>query len=335
MKKEVKAVVKKAATRAVAKGKAKKAKNKRGFIKIVAALVILVAVAIGVNFALGNPIGSAVQTFLDNQEQAPQQVVTAAEGEIRVHFIDVGQGDAILLQSDDNAVLIDGGINRRATTDSLVAYLRDVGVTRLDYVVSTHPHADHVGGLPTILREFEVGHVLMPDLMHTTNIFTQFLEAIDELDIPVTMPNRYDENFFQAGIIHMHMVNPGHGPYRAPRDLNDVSIIVRMVHGETSFIFTGDAEIPAEQRILESGVNISADVMLAGHHGSRTSSHPEFVAAINPSIAVISVGEDNSYGHPNQEVLDTFAERNMRVYRTDQLGSIVLVTDGTSISGPR
>jgi len=175
----------------------------------------------------------------------------------------------------------------------------------------------------------------MPDLMHTTNIFTQFLEAIDELDIPVTMPNRYDDNFFQAGIIRMYIVNPGHGPYRAPRDLNDVSLIVRMVHGETAFIFTGDAEIPAERRMLESGVNISADVMLAGHHGSRTSSHAEFVAAINPTIAVISVGEGNTYGHPNQEVLDTFAERNMRVYRTDQLGSIVLTTDGTNITGPR
>lgn len=334
MKKEAKKAVKKVAARAVTKGRKKKATNRRGFIKIVAVLVILVVVAFGVNFALGNPLGGHVQTFLENfQIQEPARV--AAEGEIRVHFIDVGQGDAILLQSDDNAVLIDGGINRRAITDSLVAYLRDVGVTRLCYVVSTHPHADHVGGLPTILREFEVDHVLMPDLMHTTNIFAEFLEVIDEKNIPVSMPNRYDENFFSAGIIHMYVVNPGHGPYRASRDLNDVSIIIRMVHGETAFIFTGDAEIPAERRMLESGVNISADVMLAGHHGSRTSSHPEFVAAINPSIAVISVGEGNTYGHPNDEVLETFAQRNMRVYRTDQLGSIVLVTDGTTITGPR
>jgi len=310
--------------------KDKKKKGGKSFIILVVALVLLVGGAIAANFALGNPLGDILAGLGQTDETVPVAGVpaTQAEGDIRIHFIDVGQGDAILIESGSHAVLVDGGPSPRLANENILPHIRSLGITRLDYVISTHPHLDHIGGLPTIMDYLDVGHVLMPNATHTTRAFENFLDAIDNNNIPEpTIP--YRGQWFSAGAINFQVVSPGEGDFT--NNFNNGSIVIRMDHGSTSVLLTADAEIPAERSMLESDVNLNADLMLAGHHGSRTSSSQDFVDAINPRYAVISVGEGNRYNHPNQEVLDTFSERNVTVYRTDQLGTIIFITDGTTI----
>jgi len=254
-------------------------------------------------------------------EQSP---VLPGPGEIFVHFIDVGQGDATLIQSRDHAVLIDGGEPRYG--QHVISYLRSAGVTRLDYVVATHPHSDHIGGLIAVLAQKEVGRLLMPDATHNTVPFENFLAAIENHDIPVTIPAIGDR--ISAGIIYMTVLAPTPGHHA---NLNNASIVLRMVHGATAFLFTGDAEVASEQAMLAGGHNLQAHVLGVGHHGSRTSTTQEFLDAVNPVAAVISAGRNNQHGHPHREVLDRLNAANVRILRTDERGSILMSTDGEEI----
>ena len=251
-------------------------------------------------------------------------VPTTAEGEIWVHFIDVGQGDSILVRTADNAVLIDSG--PRYAESKIIEYLQSLGITTLDVVVGTHPHADHIGSKQGILNTFEVLEVWMPDVTHTTRTFERFIDAIDQNNIEVSLTTAGDR--LQAGQIQMTAVAPGSSGHN---NLNDYSIVLHMQFGQTAFLFTADAELFTENEILDSGVNIRSDVMLVGHHGSRSSSSDAFLDAIRPSIGVISVGADNRYGHPHQVVVDRLNDRNMEILRTDEMGTVVLVTDGTTV----
>ena len=246
------------------------------------------------------------------------------DGEIFVHFIDVGQGDAILVQNADNAVLIDSG--PRGAEADLIAYLRSQGVHTLDVVVATHPHADHIGSKPGILDNFNVLEVWMPDAIHTTLTFERFIDAIYRNDIEVSRISAGDR--LRAGQIQMMAVAPGSSGHN---NLNNYCIVLHMVYGETAFLFTGDAEAYTEEKILRSGRNIRADVMLAGHHGSHTSSTDAFLDAVGAHTAVISAGANNRYGHPHGVVLNRLQARNMDVLRTDLHGTIVFATDGETI----
>jgi len=244
--------------------------------------------------------------------------------EIFVTFLDVGQGDSILLRSATNAVLIDGGEHRERQV--VINYLRRAGIRRLDYVVATHPHSDHIGGLIAVLGQFDVGRVLMPDATHNTTPFENFLEAIENNEIPVTHPAPGDR--FRAGIIDLMAVAPIPGHHE---NLNNASIVLRMNHGATSFLFTGDAERLSEEYMLAGGLTLRSNVLKVGHHGSRTSTSAEFLDAINPTIAVISAGADNQFGHPHPEVLELLESRGVQVYRTDLHGTIRMVTNGQTI----
>jgi len=253
--------------------------------------------------------------------------VVLADGEILVSFIDVGQGDSILVRSRDNAVLIDGG--EHAQRNVVLDYLRNVGVRRLCYVVATHPHSDHIGGLVTVLGRLEIGHVVMPDVTHNTNTFERFLDAIENNNIPVIFPNPGDR--LQAGILDFLVIAPPN-PHPGPaRNLNNTSIVLRLEHGSTSFMFTGDAERELEQWMVNSGVDLSANVLQIPHHGSSSSSTDAFLDAVNPTAAVISLGADNTHGHPHRAVLDRLNARNIRIHRTDQMGTIRMITDGRDI----
>ena len=253
---------------------------------------------------------------------------TLYDGEIMVSFIDVGQGDAILIRSRDNAVLIDGG--EHSARNAVLNYLRSAGVRSLCYVVATHPHSDHIGGLVTVLGRLDVDMVVMPDVTHDTNTFERFLQVIDNNDIPVKFPEPGD--ILQAGIISLTVIAPPN-PHPGPAtNLNNASIVLRLAHGQNSFLFTGDGERELENWMVNSGIDISANVLHVGHHGSRTSTTEAFLEGVNPSAAVISLGYNNRHGHPHREVMDRLNARNIRIYRTDHLGTIRMITDGQNIS---
>jgi len=254
--------------------------------------------------------------------------IILAENEILVSFIDVGQGESILIRSRNNAVLIDGGEHRER--NAVLGYLRNAGVRRLCYVVATHPHSDHIGGLITVLGRLEIGNVVMPDVINDTPTFDRFLEVIENNNIPVIFPLPGDR--LQAGIIDLLIIappNPHPGPARNP---NNGSIVLRLEHGQNSFMFTGDAERELENWMVSSDIDLSANVLNLGHHGSRTSTTEAFLDAVNPRVAVISVGANNTYNHPHPEVMERLNARNVNIYRTDQLGTIRMITDGYQIS---
>ncbi|GBU21227.1 hypothetical protein R80B4_01116 [Fibrobacteres bacterium R8-0-B4] len=253
-----------------------------------------------------------------------------ASDEIRVHYIDVGQGDAVLIQSSDNAVLIDGGDAK--TQKKFIAYLRSTGITSIDYVVATHPHTDHIGGLPSAVALFEVKDVLMLDSAYPSPSFNQLITVMKAKGVKYAMPSVGDT--FAAGIIRFTVLAPAPKKFS---DLNDMSIVVRMVYGETAFLFTGDAEGLSEREMLKGGLTLRSDVLKVGHHGSKSSTTSEFLNAVHPSVAVISCGKKNTYGLPDKEVLARIMmpERNITLYRTDEDGTVVISTDGRRITLPR
>jgi len=252
-----------------------------------------------------------------------QNTLTPGDNEIIVAFLDVGQGDSILIWSRENAILIDGGDVGRQNV--ILRYLRQAGISRLDYVIASHPHRDHIGGLVAVLSRIEVGQVLMPDVVHTTTTFENFIEVIENNQIPAYAPSPGQN--FRAGIIKFTVLAPLPGGI----GLNDNSIILRLTHGETSFIFTGDAEAGSERALVASGQNINSDVIKIGHHGSRTSTTEAFIDAVAPVVAVITVGAGNQFGHPHEEVLARLTDRGISVYRTDTMGTIKMASNGTQI----
>ena len=257
--------------------------------------------------------------------QLRSENITMTEGSLAVHFIDVGQGDATLIQNNEGNVLIDGGDRR--TADSLVRYLKDNGVGKISYVIATHPHADHIAGLVNVLNTFEVDTIIMPRVAHTTVTFERLLDAIENNDVKVQEPVAGAS--FTLGETVFTIAAPNSSSYR---NMNNYSVSVRVSHGSTSFMFTGDAETESENEMLARNRSLSAKILHVGHHGSRTSTSQAFLDAVLPEIAVISCGKGNSFGHPHEEVLSRLEEARVTIYRTDLHGTIVISTDGASLT---
>lgn len=242
---------------------------------------------------------------------------------LTVHFIDVGQADAVLLESDGYYMMIDAGNNDDSSL--LVEYLKSVGVQKLDYMIGTHLHEDHIGSMDTIIENFNIETVILPDQIHTTDTFEDVLTAISDKGLQITTP-AFETTFYFHGIAVSVLT-----PKEAYDDLNNGSVVLKIEDKDISFLFTGDIEKEAEQELLESGYDISADILKVAHHGSDTSSTEEFIDAVSPQYAVISVGNDNTYGHPDKSVLDRLDESGIQVLRTDQQGTVEITTDGKSL----
>lgn len=246
-------------------------------------------------------------------------------GNLKVNYINVGQGDSILIQQDGHNMLIDAGTN--SSEKVVVDYLKSHGVTKLDYVIGTHPHEDHIGGLDAVINNFEIGQVFMPKVTTTTQTFKSVITAINNKELKITTPKVGES--YNLGNAVWTILAPSSDSYT---DMNNYSIVTKLKFGNNSFVFTGDAEDISEGEILKKQLDISAEVLKLGHHGSNSSTTDEFLKTVNPKYAVISVGQGNKYGHPTENTLDKLKANNISFYRTDEKGNIIAISDGSSIS---
>lgn len=254
----------------------------------------------------------------------PVETLAADPGTMEVHFLDVGQGNSTLITCDGHAMLIDAGDDSKGT--AIQNYLKKQQVENLDYLVLTHPDSDHIGGAPVIITKFEINKVFVSNFEKDNKTYQKLIQSLDNKRLKYVTPDVGAQ--YPLGSATVTFLAPNE-EYDNP---NDSSVALLVQNGDNRFLFTGDAEEEAEQDILENGLDISADVYLAGHHGSRTSTSEDFFEAVNPSCAVISCGEGNSYGHPHAQTLNTFRTNKVKVYRTDEDGTIIAASDGKKIT---
>lgn len=243
---------------------------------------------------------------------------------MEVHFIDVGQGDSTLITCDGHAMLIDAGESTKGT--AIQNYLQKQKIKKLDYLILTHPDSDHIGGAPVIITKFEIDKVFISNFEKDNKTYQKLIQSLDNKRLKKITPEVGSQ--YALGSANVTILAPN----REYDDPNDASIALMIQNGKNKFLFTGDAEEEAEQDILDNDIDLSADVYKAGHHGSRTSTSQKFFDAVSPSYAVISCGEDNSYGHPHAETLNTFRMNGVKVYRTDEDGTIIATSDGEKIT---
>lgn len=251
--------------------------------------------------------------------------IASANEEFAIHFIDVGQADAAVILCDDEVLMIDGG---NAEDSGLIySYLSNtLGIEHIDYMIATHAHEDHVGGLSGALNACTVGTVYSPVTEYDSKAFESLVKYVHEQGLELTVPSVGD--MFNVGSASVQILSPAY----LYADTNDTSIVVRIVYGETSFMFTGDAEWEAEHDMVDAGYDLSATLLKVGHHGSDTSSSYVFLREVMPEYAVISVGEDNSYGHPTEDTLSRLYDAGATVYRTDLQGDIICYSDGNALT---
>ncbi len=248
--------------------------------------------------------------------------------DMSVHYIDVGKADAIFITCNDKNILIDSG--NVEPQNPVVEYLKRQQVSKLDLVIASHQDKDHIGGMSNILYEFEIDKFMMPqlpdNLIPSSNCYESMMYVLSEKDIPISFP-KCGENF-QLGDMQINIL----GPVKQSNDsTNNNSIVMQIIYKDAKFLFMGDAEEEEEYDILDLGINIESDVIKIGHHGSKTSTTQELLDAVLPKYAVISVGEDNN-NLPKKSVLERLADSNVKVYRTDLNGNVIIATNGDKLS---
>ncbi|MBE6146412.1 MAG: MBL fold metallo-hydrolase [Firmicutes bacterium] len=281
--------------------------------------LIIVLLIFGYYYIKDNQESYSKQDNTQIEKKEPIQQVTT---DLSIHYIDVGQADSILITNNNHSMLIDAGNNEDGPL--LVKYIKEeLNISKLDYVVGTHPHEDHIGGLDDIINNIEVQEVYLPEAMTTTKTFEDVLDSIANNNLEITVPTIGET--FALGEANLEVIYTGTGE----KDLNEASIILKMTFGKHKYLFTGDTTEEVEKTILDKDINI--DILKVAHHGSKYSSCEQFLTLATPEYAIISAGEGNSYGHPEQETLDRLKKHTNKIYVTKDLGTIVLTSDGTTI----
>ena len=266
------------------------------------------------------------ETLSDTVETPIQEIVSETEvlDGIVVKFIDVGQADSCLIVTANNdAILIDAGEDKDA--EAILDVLDDFELEDIDLMVLSHPHADHIGGAQTILENYKVEEVIMCSFVATSKLFENLIGTLESQEIEVT-----------AAVVGYRLSIDGVdiqivGTDSKPKDNNNSSVVMKVTYGTVDILFTGDAEEPAEEIILQNDFDLSVEVLKVGHHGSETSTSDAFLSAVNPKVAIISVGEGNKYNHPSSITLNKLLNKGIQVYRTDEIGTITLEIDGENI----
>ncbi|MBE6764387.1 MAG: MBL fold metallo-hydrolase [Ruminococcaceae bacterium] len=270
---------------------------------------------VGCDFQLPTPIQ------LEQGDDNIHLPIIYAGDEMVIHFIDVGQGDCSLVQGGGVNILIDSGENGMGTV--VVEYLEKIGVSKLHWIIGSHPHSDHIGGIDTVIKSVEVDNLMLPvvdeSLTPVTSTYSDVLDAAEEYDVSLTMAKAGD--FYEFDGMMMEILSPD--TQFNYSDLNDCSLVVRFSVNGFSYLTTGDISSSVERDILENGYDVSADVLKLAHHGSSTSSSWAFLKRSAPQYAVVSCGFDNDYGHPHDIVIDRLNELDITIVRRDRLGNVV------------
>lgn len=245
-----------------------------------------------------------------------------------IHYIDVGQGDCILIQVNNKNLLIDSGpsTNRK----DLLNYLKKINIKKFDYIIATHPHDDHIGNMDTIIKRYNVEKFYSPKVTTSSDTFDSLLSALVDKNLKINVLKKGTNQINLGKNANLKVLSPKKD--FTSDNLNNYSPIIKINFLNNSFLFTGDAETSDENLVLFENNDLKADVLKVGHHGSSTSTSLDFLNSVDPSVAIISVGKNNSYGHPSQKVLSLLDESNIKTLRTDISGNIIVISDGKNIS---
>lgn len=313
----------------MAKRRSKKDKNKLIIQLLVIALIFLMSY-LGYecteNGGFKNTINQAVASLSTSSKPMIERKIV--DGIMEIHTIDVGQGDSILVIQKDQIMLVDCGTRAKGST--VIEYLKELGITKIDILVGTHSHDDHMGGMAEVIRNFEIGTLYAPDNSKesiTTFWYMDFLDAVSEKNVNWVYPEV--GTTFGVGDANVQIVAPNSKEYN---NMNNYSIVLRVTYGETDVLLMGDAETLSEEEIMNNGLYIDVDVLKLGHHGSSTSSSEKFLNVTTPQYAIISVGKGNTYHHPIKSVMERLENMEITVYRTDESGTIIMSTDGNNIT---
>ena len=287
-----------------------KKKHKKLISAIIAILIVL----------LYNYYTKDIEPSNANKENIP--VINEVTSDLQIYYFDVGQADSILILNNDTAMLIDAGNN--ADGPLLVDYIKNkLKINKIDIVVGTHPHEDHIGGIDDIINNFDIEDIYLPEVITTTKTFEDMITAIENKDLAISIPEKGER--FKLGEADFEVIYTGTND----KDLNATSIIINMLYGEKTYLFTGDTTEEVEDTILNQ--NIDIDVLKVAHHGARYSSSYEFLNVATPEYAIVSVGEENSYEHPHQEAINRIKKHTNNIYMTKDVGTILLTSDGKEI----
>ena len=245
-----------------------------------------------------------------------------------IHYIDVGQGDCILIQVNNKNLLIDSGPS--SNRKNLFDYLEKLNIKKFDYIIATHPHEDHIGNMDTIIKRYNIGEFYSPKVIASSTTFENMISALVDKNLKINVLKKGIKKIDLGENVEIEVFSPAENIFS--ENLNDYSPIIKITFFNNSFLFTGDAEISAEEMVLSENNNLNCDILKVGHHGSSTSTSPDFLTSVNPSIAIISVGKNNSYGHPASETLSLLNYFNIKTIRTDINGTIIAISDGKNIS---
>ena len=264
-------------------------------------------------------------SLMDENSSDGKEENSQVTSELRIHYIDVGQGDAILVEQKENYMLIDAGPT--SSKETLKDYLEKLNIKKIDYLVATHNHEDHIGGMANVIKNFDIVNLFMSKEIATTKTYENVILAAKEKGLKLYAPKVLEE--FELGEAKFKIITNGDNNYSGA---NNHSIVIRLTFGNNSFMFMGDAEKELEKDILDLDIDISADILKLGHHGSYTSSSEEFVEKVNPKYAIVSCGKNNSYGHPCKSTMMILKNDKITVYRTDESSNIIATSDGNNIT---